>query len=85
MLWTKLLEYKNWTLGAVAGLLLLLFGWMKKKQGQTELENKLLKDKQEKLIEARKDAAEEKRSTAGLSDSDVIKRLRSRDDDWRRL
>jgi hypothetical protein len=83
LLWTKLLEWKNWILGAAAGLLLLLFGWTKKKQGQVELENQLLRDKERKLSEARKDAADEKGATVGLSDSDVVKRLRSRDDDWR--
>jgi hypothetical protein len=84
-LWNKLLSYKNLLVAAAISFLLILFGRTKKKEGELEVENKILKDKEEKLNEGRKETAREKRAVDGLSDGDLVNRLRRRGDDWGRL
>jgi hypothetical protein len=52
------------------------------KDAGVRLENTTLKEKDRKLDEGRKAVSKEKRSTDGLSDSDVVDRLRRRSSDW---
>lgn len=49
------------------------------------MENKLLKQKEKKIEQARKAVSDEKRIVDGLSTDDVANRLRRRDDDWGRM
>lgn len=79
------MHYKNWVIAIVGSFLLVLFGLKQKKQGKLELENKLLKQKEKKIEQARKAVSDEKRIVDGLSTDDVANRLRRRDDDWGRM
>ena len=70
-------------LTAVLGVL--VYGWFQKREGASEVLTEALKGDVKKLEKAREAAYEEKRNVDGLSSSDLIVRLRSRDDDWGRL
>jgi len=71
---------------ALAGLLALLaYGRSKKRQGAVEASVEGLQKDTKKLEKAREAAYEEKRDVDGVSDSDLVKRLRSRDNDWGKL
>lgn len=75
--------YAGWIAGVVAGLLALLgYGYTKKRQGASEALTKALQEGDKLKKKASKDAFKEKRSTNGLSDSDVVDRLRRRTDRW---
>lgn len=82
-LFELLLPNIEWVIGAVGGLLAILgYGYAKKRQGASEANTKALEASAKIKKEAGKDAFKEKRSTDGLSDSDVLDRLRRRTDDW---
>lgn len=61
---------------------LVTFGYMKKKEGkEAEKVEQLLRD-QNRREAGKKSAFKEKRDVDGISDSDLIDRLRRRGDDW---
>jgi len=67
---------------ALAGgvlLAIVTFGAMKKKQGHTEAETDALKDGVEREERGRDAVAKEQAETTGLSNSDIIERMRRRD------
>lgn len=70
-------------LGAV--LALFAYGWSKKREGASEAATKALKQDAIKLEKAREAAYKEKRDVDGVSDSDLVDRLRRRDNDWGKL
>jgi hypothetical protein len=61
---------------------LFTFGFIKKKEGKQSLENDILKDQEKRKDRGREAGFKEKRAIEGLSDSDVLDRLRRRDGDW---
>lgn len=63
-------------------LTLLKWGKDKKKQGAEEVVIKTLKEDTVKKEKAREAAYTEKRNVNGVSDSDLVDRLRRRSDDW---
>ena len=65
-----------------ASLALISYGMMKKKQGKDEAKVETLQADVQKQEKAREAAYEEKRDVDGLSDSDLVNRLRRRGDDW---
>jgi hypothetical protein len=71
-------------IGAIILFVLGIFGYgqMKKREGLNEKEAKDLKEDALKREKARESAFEEKRNVDGLSDSDLLDRLRRRGDDW---
>lgn len=75
--------------GLVAGLLGLLavfgYGYSKKKEGASEAAQKAAEETLKKQEKARDAAYDEKKATAGLNDDDIIDRLQSRTDEWRRM
>lgn len=75
--------------GAVVALTALLaifsYGRSKKKEGASEALVERLQTDAVKREKAREAAYEEKRNSGGVSDSDVLDRLRRRRDDWGRL
>lgn len=79
----KALTALGMALTALLGVL--AYGWSKKREGALEASTKALRDDAKKLEKAREAAYEEKRDVSGLSDSDLIDRLRRRDGDWGRL
>lgn len=71
---------------ALAGLVaVLVYGHAKKREGVHEAATQALQDDVKKLEKAREAAYEEKRRTSGLSDSDIVDRIRSREEDWGKL
>lgn len=70
--------------GGVITTLLALLGWgkLKKRQGAKEFESKLNEKIDRKVEDAEKAGYREKRATDGLSDGDVLDRLRRRTDRW---
>lgn len=78
--WTKALTALGVALTAVLGLF--AYGWAKKREGASEAATEALKDDVKKLEKAREAAYKEKRDASGLSDSDLVDRLRRRGDDW---
>jgi len=71
---------------ALAGLLALLaYGRTKKREGAVAASTEALQQDTKKLEKAREAAYEEKRDVDGVSDSDLVDRLRRRGDDWGRL
>lgn len=71
----------------LAGVLFLVvtiftFGKFKENEGKNKVENKNLRNEEEKRVKGREAAFKEKRNVAGVSDSDLVDRLRSRGDDW---
>lgn len=86
----KLLSPFKWILLKVAAVLtaslaLISYGAMKKRQGETKVEVETLQQEVKKQEKSREAAYKEKRDVDGLSDSDLIDRLRRRGDDWGRL
>lgn len=67
---------------ATASLALISYGLMKKKQGKVEVKVETLQQEVRKQEKSREAAYKEKRDVDGLSDSDLIDRLRRRGDDW---
>ena len=55
------------------------YGRSKKKQGRTEAETDALKDSVEREERGRDAVAEEQSETTGLSNSDLVERMRRRD------
>ena len=55
------------------------YGRSKKKQGRTEAETDALKDSVEREERGRDAVANEQSETTGLSNSDLVERMRSRD------
>jgi len=78
--YTKALTALGVALTAVLGVL--AYGWSKKREGASEAATEALLDDVKKLEKAREAAYEEKRNVSGLSPSDIVNRLRSRDGDW---
>lgn len=78
--WAKALTALGVALTAV--LSLFAYGWAKKREGASQAATEALKDDVQKLEKAREAAYKEKRDAGGLSDSDLINRLRRRDGDW---
>lgn len=58
------------------------YGAMKKREGKKEVKVDELTQDVAKRKNAREAAFEEKRNVNGVSDSDLVDRLRRRDDDW---
>lgn len=58
------------------------YGEMKRREGKISQETEDLKADANKREEAREAAFKEKRDVDGLSDSDLVDRLRRRGDDW---
>lgn len=68
---------------ALTGFLALLwYGGSKKREGALEASVDALKEDTKKLEKAREAAYKEKRDVNGVSDSDLVNRLRRRGDDW---
>lgn len=59
-----------------------VYGYAKKREGASEAHTEALEDDAEKLEKAREAAYKEKRNVNGISDSDLVDRLRRRGDDW---
>ena len=78
----KLLAVKELVLGLLLGALFLLYGKGKEKSGQLKEQNKSFQEKAQKLDEAKRAAYKEKRDVDGVSDSDLLDKLRRRSDDW---
>jgi hypothetical protein len=74
-------------LGVALVFVLGLLGWgaSKKRQGADAAKTKQIKQDAIKGQKAREAAFKEKRDVNGLSDSDLIDRLRRRDGDWGNL
>jgi hypothetical protein len=60
----------------------LVYGWSQKREGASEALTEALRDDAKKLEKAREAAYREKRDVDGISNSDLVDRLRSRDNDW---
>ena len=58
------------------------FGKIKQNEGATKVENKNLRNEEEKRVKGREAAFKEKRDVDGVPDSDLVDRLRRRGDDW---
>ena len=69
----------------VAVLALFGYGSKKKKEGKEEVVIEEMKENIVKRGKAREAAFKEKRDVDGLSDSDLVDRLRRRRDDWSKL
>ena len=61
---------------------LFAYGYAKKREGASEALTDALKDDAKKLEKAREAAYREKRHINGVSNSDLVDRLRRRGDDW---
>lgn len=59
-----------------------VYGYAKKREGASEARTDALEDDVKKLEKAREAAYREKRNVNGISDSDLVDRLRRRGDDW---
>lgn len=59
-----------------------MYGRSKKKEGALEATTRAVQADAKKLEKARESVHKEKRDVAGVSDSDLIDRLRRRSDDW---
>jgi len=71
---------------ALAGLIaLFMYGRAKKREGAVEASTEALRKDVKKVEKAREAVHEEKRNVNGLSDSDLVDRLRRRSDDWGKL
>ena len=82
MIWMKLITSKLGRAIALAGgvlLAIVTFGALKKKQGADEAETDALKDSVEREERGRDAVAKEQSETTGLSNSDIIERMRRRD------
>lgn len=66
----------------VAFISLVTFGIVKKREGAKDAEVKQILEDAEKRAEGKKDVVKEKRDVDGISDSDLVDRLRRRSDDW---
>ena len=55
------------------------YGSAKKKQGRTEVETDALRDSADRQEKGRDAVAEEQSETTGLSNSDIVERMRRRD------
>jgi len=81
-----LLPFKGLIGGAVAGLVgfltLIWYGGSKKREGALEAATDALVRDTKKVEKAREAAYEEKRDVSGVSDSNLVDRLRRRGDDW---
>jgi len=66
----------------VAFVSLVTFGVLKKREGAKDAEVKQILEDAEKRVEGKKDVIKEKRNVDGISDSDLVDRLRRRGDDW---
>lgn len=75
--------------GAVAAITALLalfsYGAIKKREGASEAATEALLSDIKKVEKANEAAYEEQASSKGIPISDVVDRLRSRDNDWRKL
>jgi len=78
--YTKALTLLGMALTALLGLF--AYGWSKKRGGASEALTEALRDDVKKLEKAREAAYREKRDVNGVSDSDLVDRLRRRGDDW---
>lgn len=76
----------RWLGGALAALLAVLgYGALKKREGRQEAREAARQAQDDKAKEARNAAQDEREATDGLSDSDIVDRLRRRDGDWGRM
>ena len=78
--YTKVLTGLGMALTAL--LALFAYGYAKKKEGASEAATEALRGDVSKLEKAREAAYREKRNVDGISDSDLVDRLRRRGDDW---
>ena len=60
----------------------LTFGYIKKREGIKAVKTEQLEADQKKRETGTKDVFKEKRDVDGISDSDLVDRLRRRGDDW---
>lgn len=67
-------------LTAILGLF--AYGYAKKREGASQAATEALRDNVKKMEKAREAAYKEKRDVDGLSDRDLVDRLRRRSDDW---
>ena len=72
-------------LAALAGGLLWLLRGAWKENAKTEAENETMKDERERTKRGENAAAQERKETTGISDSDVADRVRRRSSRWRRM
>ena len=82
MFWLKLLTSKLGRGIALAGgvlLAIVTFGASQRSKGRTEAETDALKDSVEREERGRDAVAEEQSETTGLSNSDIVERMRRRD------
>jgi len=78
--YTKVLTGLGVVLTALLGLF--AYGYAKKREGASEASTEALRSDVDKLEKAREAAYREKRNVNGVSDSDLVDRLRRRGDDW---
>lgn len=85
--WSLLTSKLKYLLGGAATAIAALlgvwgYGWSKKREGASEAATEALREDALKREKAREAAYEEKRDVDGVSDSDLVDRLRRRGDDW---
>lgn len=73
-------------IGIIAAVLGVLgFGFMQRKAGKRDAENKTHKDAAKREGRGRDAVSKEQQDTEGLSNSDIVDRMRRRDGDFRGL
>lgn len=89
-MWKWLINLNTYTtmaltaLGVALTAALAIFGYgrSKKKEGALEATTRAVQADTKKLEKARESVYKEKRNVDGISDSDIVDRLRGRSDDW---